>query len=135
LPSVLYGLAKTATELGNKAILGQARLPCPGGRCDIGRHVGQIRVDIGATAEERAEWQPWLRRLIEEVVPATVRVRLRWLSAAIFERDVRLGDTLALGDAPEPHLGTDAVTGIARLPDRGGISLSDPGVDGDSPLH
>jgi phage tail-like protein len=135
LPSVLYGLPTTATELGNKAILGQARLPCPGDGCDIGRHVGQIRVDIGATAGERAQWQPWLRRLIEEIVPATVRIRLRWLSPATFEQDGRLGETLRLADAPEPHLGTDAVTGIARLPDRDGISLSGPGADGGSPLH
>ena len=32
LPAILGGLPPTATELGNKAILGRARLPCPDGR-------------------------------------------------------------------------------------------------------
>jgi phage tail-like protein len=136
LPAILGGLPATATELGNKAILGRARLPCPGSENGAGRLVGHIRVDVAATAEERARWQPWLRNLIEDMVPATVRVRLRWLSAAAFRPEPELDDDgLELGPPPTPHLGTDAVTGLARLPDRRGTSLSGPGADLDTPLH
>lgn len=135
LPSVLCGLPTTATELCNKAILGRARLPHPDSACTLGRYIGQIRIDIGATAEERAQWQPWLRRLIEEIVPATARIRLRWLSATAFEQEPRLGDALQLDPAPDAHLGTDAITGIARLPKRRGISISDSGSDAVGPLH
>jgi phage tail-like protein len=135
LPTVLGGLPSTATELGSKTILGKARLPCGEPENDPSRLVGRIRIDISADAYEQAAWQPWLRALIDEIVPATARTQLRWLSAAAFHNGTRLDDSLRLEEDPEPHLGTDAVTGLARLPGRRGISLSASGTDSDSPLH
>jgi hypothetical protein len=135
LPTVLAGLPSTATELGAKAILGKARLPCGDTGSDPSRLLGRIRIDISADADEQAAWQPWLHTLIDEMVPATARTQLRWLSAAAFRGGIRLDDSLQLEDDPEPHLGTDAVTGLARLPARHGISLSASGVDSDSLLY
>jgi hypothetical protein len=43
-------------------------------------------------------------------------------------RGDRLDGTLTLEAAPAPYLGTDAVTGLARLPE-GGTRLSATGAD------
>ena len=135
LPALLGGLPSTATELGSKAILGKARLPCPDGTPAISRFVGHIRIDVKADAAERAKWEPWLRGLVDDMMPVTVRTHLRWLDPVAFRQGAQLDDALILEEAPVPHLGTDAVTGIARLPGRRGISLSGSGVDSNSQLY
>jgi hypothetical protein len=61
------------------------------------------------------------------MVPLTARVELRWVSAQALRSD-RLDGTLTLEAVPAPHLGTDAVTGLARLPE-GGSRLSASGAD------
>lgn len=135
LPALLGGLPSTATELGNKAILGKARLPFPDGTPVISRFVGHVRIDVSANAGERAKWEPWLRGLVDDMMPVTVRAQLRWLDPIAFRKGMQLDDALILEEAPVPHLGTDAVTGIARLPGRRGISLSGSGVDSNSQLY
>jgi hypothetical protein len=51
------------------------------------------------------------------MVPLTARVELRWVTPQALRAD-RLDGTLTLDAPPTPHLGTDAVTGITRLPER-----------------
>jgi hypothetical protein len=94
------------------------RLPCVG-QIDDGawRIAGRIRVDIGASGEERARWEPWLLSLINSMVPMTTRVKLRWTGTRRMQGDV-LDGTLVLEAPPTPRLGSDAVTGVARLPER-----------------
>jgi hypothetical protein len=75
-------------------------------------------VDIAASGEVRRAWEPWLAALIEEILPLTARLQLRWVSAKAL-RGERLDGPLVLESAPTPHLGSDAVTGVARLPERG----------------
>jgi hypothetical protein len=95
------------------------RLPCAGQIDDGARQIaGHIRVDIAASGEERRVWGPWLCTLINEMVPITARVQLRWVSMRAL-RGARLDGSLVLEAAPTPHLGSDAVTGVARLPERG----------------
>jgi hypothetical protein len=103
------------------------RLPCPGQLHDGAWHLtGNIRVDVAATAAERKAWQPWLLALIMEMVPLTARVEIRWVSTHALAGN-RLDDTITLQSAPEPHLGTDAITSLARLPERATRpSASDP---------
>jgi phage tail-like protein len=118
LPAMLGGRAPWSAEL-DSAVLGAMRLPCPGQHDDgLWRLTGKIRVDVAATARERRAWEPWLLALITEMVPLTARVELRWVSAHALRAN-RLDGTLTLHPAPSPHLGTDAVTGLARLPERG----------------
>jgi hypothetical protein len=74
-----------------------------------------VRVEVAATAEERRRWEPWLYRLLAEMVPVTVRLELRWVTPHAL-RDDRLDGTLALESTTSPRLGTDAITGFARLP-------------------
>ena len=120
LPAMLGGRTRWSPELDATAVLGSMRLPCPGQRDDGAWHlIGKVRIDVAATGGERQAWEPWLRSIITEMVPLTARVDLRWVTAQALRTD-RLGDALTLEAAPAPHLGTDAVTGVARLPSRGG---------------
>jgi phage tail-like protein len=127
LPAMLGGRTRWTRELGSDAVLGHMRLPCPGQLNDGVWHLsGKIRVDVAATAAERKTWEPWLFALIAEMVPLTARVEVRWVSAHSL-RSNRLDGTITLQSAPAPHLGTDAITNLARLPDRGAhLSASGP---------
>ncbi|HSK62507.1 MAG TPA: phage tail protein [Pyrinomonadaceae bacterium] len=127
LPAMLGGHTRWSRELGTDAVLGYMRLPCPGQINDGVWHLsGKIRVDVAATAAERKALEPWLRTLIEEMVPLNARVELRWVTAHAL-RSNRLDGTITLQSAPAPHLGTDAITNLARLPERGArLSASGP---------
>jgi phage tail-like protein len=116
LPAVLSGLPRTAAVLSTKTILGQARLPCPGQPVDTtARFLGHLRVDLTATADEQRSWTQWIGALIEAMIPASMRLSIRWRSPAMQSTDLS-EDGFVLLPAPEPHLGTDAITGYARLP-------------------
>lgn len=118
LPAMLGGRTQWSRELGSNSVLGHMRLPCPGQIHDGVWHLtGKIRVDVAATAAERKAWQPWLLALIMEMVPLTARVDLRWVTRHALASN-RLDDTITLQSAPAPHLGTDAITSLARLPER-----------------
>ena len=119
LPALLGGRTAWSAELNSRAVLGYMRLPCDDQR-DDGTHLlaGRVQIEIAATAAERTSWRPWLHRLIAEMVPLTARATLRWVTAHALRPD-RLDGSLTLESAPLPHLGTDAITGLARLPDRG----------------
>jgi phage tail-like protein len=129
LPAMLGGRTEWSAELSSRTVLGRMRLPCDGQRDDGTYHlVGRVHIDVAATAAERKSWTPWLHRLITEMVPLTARVTLRWVSAQALRSD-RLDGSLMLESAPSPHLGTDAITGLARLPNRGArLSASGPGL-------
>jgi phage tail-like protein len=117
LPAMLGGFTRWNAALDERAILGYMHLPCPNQTQDPARWwAGKIRVEIAASAEERKAWEPWLYRLISELVPLTARVRLDWVSAYALRSDV-LDDMLILEPAPVAHLGTDAITDVARLPE------------------
>ena len=119
LPALLGGRTQWSTELDSSAVLGRMRLPCEGQIDDGARQIaGLIRVDVAASGDERRAWEPWLATLINEMVPLTARVQLRWVSAQA-RRGARLDGSLKLEATPTPHLGGDAVIGIARLPERG----------------
>ena len=129
LPAMLGGRTEWSAELSSRTVLGRMRLPCDGQRDDGTYHLaGRVRIDVAATAAERKSWTPWLHRLITEMLPLTARVTLRWVSAQALRSD-RLDGSLTLESAPSPHLGTDAITGLARLPDRGArLSASGQGL-------
>jgi len=128
LPALLGGRTKWSPELDSSAVLGRMRLPCAGQVDDgVRQLVGFVRIDIAATSEERQAWEPWLPALINEMVPLTARVQLRWVSPQAL-RGARLDGSLVLQGPPTPHLGSDAVTGVARLPERGG-RITSTGAD------
>jgi phage tail-like protein len=135
LPAVLAGLPMTAAQLGERAVLGHMRLACAGPSSDpASRFAGNVVVEVMATAEERRAWQPWIYRLVSEMVPVTSRLRLRWVSAAASWYRDRLDDAWVLEADPEAYLGTGAVTGLAHLASEGPIELTRVGVDAASRL-
>jgi phage tail-like protein len=119
LPVLLGGRTQWAAELDSRAVLGVMRLPCEG-QIDDGAYqlAGKVRIDIAATATERAAWQPWIQSLVNDMVPLNVRIELRWVSEGALRSD-RVDGTLTLEGSPRPHLGTDAITGLARFSDDG----------------
>lgn len=123
LPAMLGGLPPTTARLGVQATLGSMRLPCPGECQEDGtsRFLGRIRVDLAANAQERRKWEPWITRLVTEMVPVGTRASVRWTTASALRGD-RLDDSLSLEADNPPRLGTDAITGLARLP-RGASTL------------
>jgi phage tail-like protein len=119
LPAVLSGLPASVALLSTKTILGQARLPCAGQTIDTtSRFLGHLRVDLTATAAEQRSWAPWVRALIEAMVPASMQLSIRWRSPALPGTELSQ-DGIVLVSAPAPHLGTDAIAGYARLPPSG----------------
>ena len=119
LPVILAGYSRYRAELGSHAVLGRMRLPCPDQPDDpTARWLSKIRADIAATATERIAWEPWLRALLSSYLPATVSLVVHWTSLyALRSGTPILDDSLVLESAPTPHLGTDAVTGLARFSD------------------
>jgi phage tail-like protein len=119
LPVMLAGYSRGRAELGLHAVLGRIRLPCPDQPDDpTARWLSKVRVDIAATATEKSAWEPWLRALLSTYLPATVSTVLHWTSLyALRSGTPVLDDSLVLESAPAPHLGLDAVTGLARFPD------------------
>jgi phage tail-like protein len=114
LPAVLAGLPRSATVLSRKTILGSARLPCAGAMPSATRGLaGRLRIDMRVDNATRRAAEPWLARLIDSMVPANLRVELRWLGPML-DADPDGGRLLLA--APQPHLGRDAITGFARLP-------------------
>jgi phage tail-like protein len=119
LPAMLGGHTRWRPKLDLSATLGYTRLPCAGQLDDgVWQLAGKVRIDIAATAAEKKAWEPWLQALITEMVPLTARVELRWVTARAL-RTNRLDGSMTLEPAPTPHLGTDAITSLARLPERG----------------
>ena len=119
LPAMLGGSTPWSPRLGATATLGLVRLPCPGQVDDGVRQIaGRVRIDIAASGEERRAWEPWLPALVNEMVPLTARVQLRWVNLQTL-RGTPLVGSFVLSAAPTTHLGSDAVTGVARLPERG----------------
>ena len=119
LPAMLGGRTRWHLELDAGVKLDRLRLPCPGQLDDgVWQLTGKVRIDIAATAVERRALEPWLPSLINEMVPITARVELRWVTAQSL-RTNRLDGTMTIESRPMPHLGTDAITSLARLPRRG----------------
>lgn len=117
LPALLGGYTRWHPILNSSAVLGHMRLPCVNQLEDgAWQLVGRVQVKVAATAVERQTWEPWLLALLTEMVPLTARVEIRWVTAQAL-RTNRLDGTMTIESPPEPHLGTDAITGLARLPD------------------
>jgi hypothetical protein len=127
LPAMLGGRTRWATELGADSVLGYMRLPCEG-QFDNGtwQLAGHVRIDIAASAQHKKAWQPWMRAVVREMVPLTALLTLNWVGAHALATN-RLDGTMTLEPPPTPRLGTDALTGVARLPERGArLSSSGP---------
>jgi phage tail-like protein len=120
LPAMLGGGTAWSTELDYTSVLGSMRLPCADQRIDgAWQLAGKVQVEVAATARERAVWEPWFGALIAEMIPLTARLQLRWVSQSALRDGDRLDGMMILESTPDPRVGADAVTNVARLPVRG----------------
>ena len=85
---------------------------------ETARLIGRIRIDLAVDATEYRDWSPWLKTLVDSMLPAAALAELRWLGRSAFAATDELSDGHSLGDDPLAHLGTDAVTGLVRLAGR-----------------
>jgi hypothetical protein len=107
------------TALDSTSRLGCMRLPCDGQTTDAALpFAGSVQVDVAASATERIAWKPWLRALVEQMMPLTARLQFRWVGLDTLRSD-RLDGSFVLDSMPDPTIGTDTVTNVARLPQRG----------------
>jgi phage tail-like protein len=113
LPAILGGWPRQ--------VLGRMHLPRAGDHVTSGLG-GVVRVEVGADAEQRRDWEPWLASVVSQALPITARLQLVWTSLHAL-RPPRSDETTTLQGPPAPHLGTDAITGLARLP-HGDVRLS-----------
>lgn len=128
LPAFLTGPSIRTPMLSGRLVLGRTAL-CPP---DTGRpeHVSrgpELLVEIPATGLDQRRWGSAIERMVAEMVPAGVRLRIRWI-----DRNAAVGDLpmiadvarpLALGD-PRP-LGTVSLGGDRTLKlDEGGIAIA-----------
>ncbi len=91
LPAMLGGFTRWHAELNATTVLGYTCLPCPAqGNNDAQWPAAKIRIEVAAGYKERKASEPWLLTLITEMVPLTVSVDLRWVSA---QRCARIGST------------------------------------------
>ncbi len=92
-----------------------------------------VRIDVAASAQEKEQWSPWLENVLGEMVPITARMTVRWLGIDAL-RSNRLDETSMIEAPPEPRLGTDAILGRTRLPDRA-ATLPTSATDAGPTLH
>jgi phage tail-like protein len=134
LPAMLGGLPASSAQLNVKARLGCLRLsPDGAAEDDTSRFTGRIAIDVSTSVGDRGAAQPWLAAMVTDMVPATARVQIRRVPPEAFADD-RLGDELELTAPQPPHLGSTAVAGSTRLPDRS-TTLSGWGFDSGSRLQ
>ena len=135
LPAMLGGFTRWRAELNASTVLGYTRLPCPAqGSSGAQWPAAKIRVEVAAGYKEREASEPWLLTLITEMMPLTVNVDLRWVSAQTL-RTNRLDDAFVLEAPPSPYLDSDAITGLARLPEQRRTRLTGSGPAIGAPLR
>ena len=129
LPAMLGGYTRWSAALDERAVVGRMRLPCAGQLEDGVWHLaGKLHVEIAATAAERKAWEPWIDRVIADMVPLTSRASVAWVPEQALASHA-LDGTWTLEGSPLARLGTDAVTSVARLPRRGSrLSASGAGM-------
>jgi hypothetical protein len=119
LPAIIGGATQWTTTLDSTSRLGCMRLPCDEQTTDAALpFAGTVQVEVAASAIERVAWQPWLRALIEQMIPLTARLQFRWVGLDALRSD-RLDGSFVLDSMSDPTIGTDTVTNVARLPERG----------------
>jgi hypothetical protein len=116
LPALLVGPTARVPRLNARLVLGKTRL-CPADPCDTGLVAPppELLVSIPATEGERRDYEAAVRQMAEAVIPAGVRLRLRW-TARHGRQPPLPHDWLTVVDGPMPlRLGEGQVLGGATL--------------------
>ena len=104
LPALLGGATMWTTALDGTSRLGCMRLPCDGQQTDAALpFAGIVQVEVAASATERIAWKPWLRSLIEQMMPLTARLQFRWVGLDALRSDRLDGSFVLDVDARPDH--------------------------------
>ena len=129
LPSLLSGPSARVPRLGARLILGRTGL-CPTRVCDPLTIVSapEVLIVVPATGGERRRYGEAVRTMAEAMLPAAIRLRLRWAPWRRRE-GVMPDDVIALVDSPEPFaVGQGAGLGNVRVGGRRDARLDSDGV-------
>jgi phage tail-like protein len=129
LPSLLSGPSARVPRLGARLILGRTGL-CPTKVCDPLTIVPapEVLVVIPATGGERRRYGEAVRTMAEAMLPAAIRLRLRWAPWRRREGGMP-DDVIAIVDSPEPFaVGQGAGLGNVRVGGRRDARLDSDGV-------
>lgn len=130
LPALLAGPSMRIPRLNARLVLNRTGL-CRTGACDdpLIAPPPEVLVSIPATGAERRRYRDAVAQMVEAMIPAGVRLRLRWTPWRR-RRGALPEDVLTVVDAPEPlRMGDGQPLGGARVGgrrdariDRGGIT-------------
>jgi len=114
LPALLAGKQRGLATLGGKAVLGRTHLLCkPTDRDPLQVLTPTLRLEIVATPAQRA-MRDVLEALLEQYVPAGLRVVIRWRGTSTIGTSVRVDD-FVLDGFGTGRLGDDARLGRTTL--------------------
>jgi len=127
LPALLAGMPLNTAVLGEKAVLGRARLRCPDRSPDpLTGLSGWLQITIAASPDLRKTLEPILGELLAQFLPAGMTVRVRWRPAAPGSSNT-IGEGFVLDDRGPARVGTDAPLGRRSLAGKPGARLDEPG--------
>jgi phage tail-like protein len=121
LPALLPGRSLRTPTLGEKAVLGRARL-C-GDTGPLAAIVPTVRIRITAPQSMHRAFQELLRRILLQYVPAGMTIPVRWIAAEVASGDVIGENGFVLDEEPTGTLGQNSAIGHSRIGgrDRGRI--------------
>jgi len=133
LPAMLSGPSARVPKLNARLVLGRTGL-CRADACTdaLIAPAPEILVSIPARVREQIRYRDAIAEMIEAMVPAGVRVRLRWTPWR-GHGAVRPDDVLTMLDVPEPvRLGGGPALGRARTGGRAAARLD---AEGNAPIN
>ncbi|MFL5056207.1 MAG: phage tail protein [Microvirga sp.] len=127
LPAFLGGPSVRVPKLNARLVLGTTPL-CTADTADASlARPPELLVVIPASGTERRRYGAAVQRMLEEMIPAGVRLRLRW--TAMQQGLVDAADVVTVVAEPLPlRLGDGQALGAARLGSDGRLRLRDGGV-------
>jgi hypothetical protein len=131
LPMLLAGPTARIPRLNARLVLGATRL-CPANPCDEGLVAPppEVLVTIPASHGERRRYADAVRQMTEAVIPAGVRLRLRWSAWRAGQTSAAADALAVIDDATPLQVGSGQALGAARVGGR-----PRPRIGGDGVTH
>ncbi|HLK48649.1 MAG TPA: phage tail protein [Bryobacteraceae bacterium] len=127
LPVLLAGVSLRTPTLGEKAVLGRARL-CGGGSA-LAALVPTLRIRLTAPVASQRAWESLLHRVLAQYVPAGVSFTVRWRAAEFAAPDLIDENGIVIEAPVTGALGTDSAIGRTRLGGRRSGQIGDMGFE------
>jgi len=127
LPALLAGASLRTPTLGEKAVLGRARL-CGDGNA-LASVIPTLRIRITAPQKLRSLFEDLLRRVLLQYVPAGMTLAIRWIATETASPDVIGDQGFLLDDFHPGTLGEDSAIGHSRIGGRDRGRIGEAGFD------